>query len=161
MKKFFMELTEAEIEALWRLSSAYQACTHSVCAPVAVPSDVIMPSNGKHIFSDIFYDCTEPESVGINTMKQRIRDGGEDIQSHLKIHRNILGGFNSVDDALRENDKPRVVEAGNIVYENLENYGKLVKTHFERFGERGFLDYPTCLPGHYFAPVRKGLIIEK
>ena len=94
-------------------------------------------------------------------MNQRIREGGNDIQAHLRIHDALLGNFYSVDEALEADDRARIVEAGRLVFENLEKYGRLVGEHSNRFGERAFLYYPLCLPGHIFAPRGIGVIMEK
>jgi hypothetical protein len=155
-----MGLRETETETLWRLSSAYEACTLSACDPVSVPTDIkALP--GKHVFSHMFYDCTDPEERGVEIMNQRLREGGDDIQAHLKIHDALLSNFYSVDEALKEEDRRRVVEAGRNIFENIEAYGKLVEGHSVRLGERAFLSYPVCLPGHFFAPRGTGVIMEK
>ena len=155
-----MGLGETEMEALWRLSSVYEACTLSACDPVSVPTDT-KGLAGKHTFSHMFYDCTDPEERGIETMDQRIREGGDDIQAHLRIHDDLLGNFYSVDEALKTDDRAGLVKAGGLVFENLGEYGKLVEGHSNRLGERAFLQYPTCLPGHFFAPRGTGVIMGK
>ena len=138
-----MRLIETET-ALWKLSSAYEACTFSVCSPVSIPTDDMSP------FSHIFYDCTDPEKEGIEIMNQRIKEGKDDILSHLRIHDTLLKNFYSLDEALKTENRARIVEESKHVFENLENYGNLVGKHSERFQERAFLHYPTCLSGHYF-----------
>ena len=154
-----MGLGETEIEALLRLSSVYEACTLSACDPVSVTD--IKGLAGKHTFSHMFYDCTDPEERGIGTMDQRIREGGDDIRTHLRIHDDFLDNFYSVDDALKADNRAELVEAGRLVFKSLEEYGKLVVEHSNRLGERAFLSYPVCLPGHIFAPVGTGVIRGK
>ncbi len=153
-----MGLGETEIEALLRLSSVYEACTLSACDPVSVTD--IKGLAGKHTFSHMFYDCTDPEEMGIGVMNQRIREG-DDIQAHLRIHDALLANFYSVDGAVKADDRAGIVEAGRLVFENLGEYGKLVEGHSNRLGERAFLQYPTCLPGHFFAPRGTGVVMEK
>lgn len=155
-----MVLRETEIEALWRLSSAYEACALSACDPVSVPSG-INPLAGRPTYSHMFYDCTDPGKNGIDIMNKRIREGGGDIQAHLRIHDALLVNFYSVDEALKTNNRVKIVEAGRIVFENLGIYGRLVREHSERLGERAFLYYPTCLPGHIFFPKNTGVIRGK
>lgn len=154
-----MGLGETEIEALLKLSSVYEACTLSACDPISVPTD-IQNSAGKHTFSHMFYDCTDPEERGMRIMNQRINEG-DDIQAHLGIHDDLLGNFYSVDEALKTDDRAGLVKAGRLVFKNLEKYGKLVGEHSNRLGERAFLSYPVCLPGHIFAPVNTGVTTEK
>ena len=163
-----MELGKPETEVLWRfsekeplcrLSSIYEACTLSASDPVSVPSDIDLA--GRHTYSHMFYDCIDSGNRGVETMNQRIREAGDDIQTHLKIHDALLGNFYSVDEALRTSDRERIVEAGRFVFGNLEKYGRLVGEHSNRLGERAFLNYPTCLPGHFFAPRGTGVIMEK
>ncbi|HKZ34233.1 MAG TPA: hypothetical protein VJ142_03315 [Candidatus Nanoarchaeia archaeon] len=148
------------MELLWKLSSAYEACTLSACDPISVPSDIKLLA-GRYFLSHMFYDCTDPEARGIEMMNQRIREGSEDIRAHFRIHEDLLDNFYSVDDALREGDREGIVKAGRLVFENLEIYGRLVGEHSERLGERAFFHYPTCLPGHIFAPKGAGIIREK
>ena len=91
-------------------------------------------------------------------MNQRIREAGNDINYHLSTHNILLGNFYSVDEALRTNDRARIVKSGRHVFKNLEHYGNFVREHSNRFGERAFLYYPTCLPGHFFVPPCTGII---
>ncbi|MBS3086667.1 hypothetical protein J4422_03110 [Candidatus Pacearchaeota archaeon] len=153
-----MRLIGAETEVIWKLSSAYEACTLSACDPVSVP---VGGTSRKGAFSHMFYDCTDPEKEGIEIMRQRIKDGRDDILAHLRIHDNLLSGFYSVDDALKTENRERIVEEGRRIFENLENYGKHVGEHSVRFAEKAFLYYPTCLSGHYFVPKGAGVIMEK
>jgi len=155
-----MVLRETETEALWKLSSAYEACTLSAHDPVSVSSD-INASIGRHTFSHVFYDYTDPGKNGIGIMNQRIREGSSDIQTHLRIHDTLLNNFYSIDEGLKTNNRVKIVEAGTLVFENLKNYGRLVGEHSKRFGERAFLYYPTCLPGHIFFPPGTGVIRGK
>ena len=94
-------------------------------------------------------------------MTVRNREGGDDIRAHLRIHDDLLDNFYSVDEALKADNRAELVEAGRLVFKNLEEYGKLVGEHSNRLGERAFLSYPVCLPGHIFAPVGTGVIRGK
>ena len=146
-----MGLIETETEALWRLSSAYEACTLSACDPVFVPleNNILIR---RSIFSHVSYNHTYPEKRGANIMEMRIKEAGDDIQTHLRIHDDILSNFYSIDEALKAGNRVRVVKAGRLVFKNLEKYGKLVGKHSKRFKEKAFLQYPTCFPGNIFIP---------
>lgn len=148
-------MLEGELEVLWRLSSAQEACIHSVCNPVAVPSGI-----NSEIFASVFYDCTEPGEVGLGIMRERMKFKG-DIQKHLEIHEKILKNFYSLDEALNTNNRMGILETGELVYKNLEEYRKLVKNHTDILQRRAFLSYPTCMPGHYFIPPRGGRLFRE
>ncbi len=141
-----MDFNEADFEFLWRLSSAYQAATLSAVDPVCVPAQ----GNDleRSAFSHVFYDCVDD---GMDIMHKRIQIAEQDIRKHFELHKKMLEGFYSIDEAINASNRVRVLY---IVKQDLCNRfmdcGRLVDEHRHKLGEESFLNYPCCISGHVF-----------
>jgi len=70
------------------------------------------------------------------------------------LHEKILKGFYDIDEGLNTRNRERVADAAQYLTTDVLQYGALVSAHkawaVAISGRVDFLDYPTCVPGHYF-----------
>ena len=61
-----------------------------------------------------------------------------------------LTSFYNVDEAINTHSRERVADASSQLCKFIGDYVDLVREHRKKCGEDAFLDYPTCISGHYF-----------
>jgi hypothetical protein len=101
-------------------------------------------------YGGMFYDACEEEETAHATMARRLETAEQDIREHFDFHRKSLDNFLEMDGAIIANDRGIFAENCGRMCKGFLKYLRLVKQHQRRLGNRSFLEYPSCLPGHYF-----------
>jgi hypothetical protein len=126
---------ENEHGLLFKLASAYNACTNTVALPVSMP--------GRNVIGYALQGYNDFEDASLDEIRRRIDAAEDHINFHMQIHERLLGCFQEADKGIRAHDRGRIVEAAGLVFNDLESYGALVESNIERLRRDAFLAYPS------------------
>ena len=144
------ELHPDDLKFFAGLASAYQALCTSVTVPVSVPSSFYSPSQGITALSHVYWDAADNEDSAKEEMVRRIDLGRRDLLKHLKIHDSMRDEFFSIGEHTNTGNRNGVHSSVSRLCDGLSEYHHLVVNHKLRLGDSSFLDFPTCVLGHYF-----------
>jgi hypothetical protein len=139
------DVSEQDFDFLLRLTSLQHALIASSTDPVVLSTEF-----DDLRFAKIYYDCDDNEAEAMAIMKRRLELGAENIKSHYSLHQKMLSIFQRMDGAIVEDDRGLLANLSGDLCRGVNDYVALVDSHKARLGENTFLDYPSCIPGHYF-----------
>lgn len=137
-------VSKTDFKFLWKLSSLYEALTHSAVDPIVLNKSEIKD------FGGIYYDACDDQTKAIKIMKNRILSGKLDIMCHQKFHELFLNSFYDIDESINTNKRTKVANIASLLCVNVITYLEFVEQNHLRLGNDYFLYYPSCPPGDYF-----------
>lgn len=140
--------SEIDLNFLIKLSSLYEALTHSAIDPVTINHTESFGES--HITLKMFYDSyrnaeVKDLEIAEGIMRKRIFSARNDIQEHHNYHSEFLRLFYDIDEKINTNNRNKVAEIAIELSDKTKEYiCKIVDEHISRLGEEYFLSYPSC-----------------
>ena len=142
---------EIDYEFFWRLSSLYEALTMSAVDSVVVPSSYFDKDNKrKGIFSYVYYDAADDEDVALRIMEKRKFTAFNVVRENALFHVHALKYFYDIEERANVHNRRSVANVTQNLCVGFGRYINFVKEHRSVMGNKAFLNYPTCISGHYF-----------
>ena len=136
------EISDNDFEYLFKIASAYHSLVGSAVNPIAISSGI---ENQR--FSKIYYDC---EDRGRGIMKKRLELAEQDIVEYHAAHKILIKDFYDIDEAINRNNRKDIDFCVDKAFEGIIVLAETTRDHRERLKDKAFLDYPYCIPEHYF-----------
>ncbi len=148
------KISEIDLNFLIKLSSLYEALTHSAVNPVTINyfSEVAM-------FYDAYGEASPRElEFAEELMKKRLESKGY-IKSHHKYHSEFLKLFYDIDENINTNNRIKVAEISENLADKVKEYiFEIVKPHNFELNDKAYLFYPVCYRKYGFYIRELGIV---